>query len=100
MDAIQDNLHTGWIQVENHTVQLLASLLDADRRWTVRELAAEVGVCHKTVLHILGYSKVATRWIPHEISEVQKWHRYAVAQDSRPTKGKVTTFLCQSLLWR
>ena len=84
MDAIQDNLHTGWIQVENHTVQLLASLLDADRRWTVRELAAEVGVCYKTVLHIvhgiLSYCKLAVSWILHEISEMQQWHRYAVAQ--------------------
>ena len=52
--------------------------------WTARGLAAEVGVCHKTVLHILhdilGYRKLAARWIPREISEVQQWHRYAVAQ--------------------
>ena len=44
----------------------------------------EVGVYYKTVLHILhgilGYRKLAARWIPHEISEVQHWHRYAVAQ--------------------
>ena len=44
-NAIQDNLHTGRPHVDNNTVQLLASLLDADRRWTARELAAEVGVC-------------------------------------------------------
>ena len=50
-DAEQDNLRTGRPHVENNSVQLLASLLDADRRWTVRDLAAEVGVCHKTVLH-------------------------------------------------
>ena len=52
--------------------------------WTTRELAAEFGVCHKTVLHILHdilrYRKLPARWIPHEISEVQQWHRYAVAQ--------------------
>ena len=29
---------------------------------------------------ILRYRKLAARWIPHEISEVQQWHRYAVAQ--------------------
>ena len=40
--AIQYNLRTGRPRVVNSTVQLLASLLDADRRWTVRELAAEV----------------------------------------------------------
>ena len=49
-----------------------------------RELAAEVGVCHKTVVYILhdilGYRKLAARLISYEISEVQQWHRYAVAQ--------------------
>ena len=49
-DAAQDNHRTGR---SNNTVHFLASLLAADRRWTTRELAAEVGVCHKTVLHIL-----------------------------------------------
>ena len=75
---------SGQPHVENSTVQLLASLLDADHQWTVHELAVEVWVCHKTVLHILhnilGYCKLAVHWIPHEISEVQQWHYYAVAQ--------------------
>ena len=70
--------------MENSTVELLTSLLDADRRWTALELAVEVGVCHKTVLHILhdilNYYKLAACWIPHEISEVQQWHCYAVTQ--------------------
>ena len=47
------------------------------------EFVAEVVECHKTVLHILhdilGYHKLAARWIPHEIPEEQQWHRYAVA---------------------
>ena len=83
-DAIQDNLHTGRPHMENNTVQLLACLLDAGCWWTARELALEVWVCHKTVLHILhnilGYCKLAVCWIPHEISEMQQWHLYAVAQ--------------------
>ena len=83
-DAVQDNLRTRRPHVENNTVQLLASQLDADRRWIAHELAAEVGVCHRTLLHIvldiLGYCKLAAHWIPHEISEVQQWHSYAVAQ--------------------
>ena len=62
--------------MENNKVQLLASLLDADRRWTARELAVK-DYRHKTVLHIprgiLGYRKLATCWISHEISEVQQW---------------------------
>ena len=48
-DAVQDNLRTGRAQVENNTVEFLASLLEADRQWT----ATEIGVSHKTVLHIL-----------------------------------------------
>ena len=64
--------------MESNTVQLLDSLLDADRRWTACELAAEVRVCHKTVLHILH--DFLDAWTPHEISEVQLWHHYAVAQ--------------------
>ena len=69
---------------EKKTFHVLASLLDCDRRWTAREIAAEVGVCHKTLLHIvhdiLGYHKLAVLWIPHEISEVQQWHRCTIAQ--------------------
>ena len=83
-DAVQDNHRTGQHHVEKNTVHLLASLLGADPLWTARELAAEDGVCHKTVLHILhgilGYRKSAARWIPHEISKVQQWHRFAVWQ--------------------
>ena len=41
-DAVQDNLRTGRPHVENTLVQRLDSLLDADRRWTTRELVAEV----------------------------------------------------------
>ena len=82
-DSVQDNLRTDDPRGEQHS-SLPSSLLDADRRWTTGELVAEVGVCHKTVLHILhdilGYQKLAVRWIHHEISEVQQWHHYAVAQ--------------------
>ena len=78
--AVQDDP----TQRKKKTFQLLATLLDCDRRWTAREIAAEVGVCHKTLLHIvhdiLGYHKLAVLWIPHEISEVQQWHRCTIAQ--------------------
>ena len=43
-NAVQDYLGTGRHHVENNTVQLLAFLLDVDRRWTARELAADVGM--------------------------------------------------------
>ncbi|PNF43542.1 hypothetical protein B7P43_G03933 [Cryptotermes secundus] len=74
-----EGCHSGRPHVDNHTIQLLASLLDVDRRWAARELAAEVGVCHKTVLHILhdilGHRKIATRWVPHTMSEGQQWQQ-------------------------
>ena len=41
-DAVQYNLGTERPHVENNKVQLYASLLEADRRLTARELAAEV----------------------------------------------------------
>ena len=41
-DTVQDNFRTGRPHVWNNTAQLHASLLDADRRWTARELAGEV----------------------------------------------------------
>ena len=47
-DADQDNLRTGRSHMGNNTVRLLASLLDSDRRWTARELAAEAGVAYVT----------------------------------------------------
>jgi len=84
-DFIQDSCRSGRAHVGNHTTELLASLLDAERRWTARELAAEVGVCHKTALHILhdilSYRKFAAHWVPHTLSEVKQWQRYAIAQD-------------------
>jgi len=71
-DSIQDSHLSGRPHVDNHTIQLLASLLDVERRWTAQELAAEVGVCHKTVLHILhdilGYRKItATLGTPYTV---------------------------------
>ena len=78
-NVVHDNLRTGRPHAGNNTVQFLASLLDADRRLTELELAAVFGVFHKTVLHILhdivGYRKLAARWIPYEISKVQQWLR-------------------------
>ena len=82
-DAIQDNLRTGQSHVEDKTVQLLASLLDADHLWPARELAAEVWVCHKTVLHIL-----------HDILGYCKPHRPRTG-----SKGNVTTSLDKLSLW-
>ena len=60
-------------------VYALAALLDSDRRHTIRDLARETGLAHTTVLHILkerlGMRKTASGWVPHDLTEMQKWLR-------------------------
>ena len=41
-DGVKHSGKAGMPHVENNTVQRLASLLDSDRRWTARELTAEI----------------------------------------------------------
>ncbi|PNF14967.1 hypothetical protein B7P43_G01544 [Cryptotermes secundus] len=61
-------------------VYALSALLESDRRHTIRELARETGLVHTTVLHILkellGMRKIASRGVPHDLAEMQKWLRY------------------------
>ncbi|GFW68625.1 hypothetical protein TNCV_529791 [Trichonephila clavipes] len=62
---VTENQHSaGLPQVDNEIIQLVIGLLEADRRWTSRELASEVGKYHETVLgilqNILEYGKIAT----------------------------------------
>ncbi|GBL84277.1 hypothetical protein AVEN_118661-1 [Araneus ventricosus] len=55
-------------------VYAVASLLDSDRRHTIRELFRETGLAHTTVLHILkerlGMRKIASQWVPHDLTEM------------------------------
>jgi len=57
-------------------VTSLATLLETDRRWTIRELACETGLSHTPVLHILKerlhVRKIASRWVPYSLTEIQK----------------------------
>ena len=79
-DSVQDNIHKGRNYVGNNIVQLLASLLDADRRWTARELTAEVGVCHKTSsTFCTTFSITANLQRLGYPMRVQQWHRFAVS---------------------
>ena len=63
--------------VSEEEVYALTALLDSDRRHTIRELARETGLAHTTVLHVLkerlGMRKTASRWVPHDLTEMQKW---------------------------
>ena len=81
-DAVQDNFHTRLTHVENNAVYILLPHLDTDCPWTARELAGEVGVYHKTLLHnlhdILDYRKLAAHMIL--IKSVTLQHRRAMSR--------------------
>jgi hypothetical protein len=74
---------TGGPSISDEHVELVRGLLAVGRCWTVRELFIDVGLSHQTVWHILKNKfhmrKAAARWVPHNLTEAQKWHRYAVA---------------------
>ena len=100
-DAVQDNPSIGLPHIENSTVQLLPFLLDAECRWIVCELAVEIGVCHKTVLHILhDIDGVSNIGYPMKFP---RCNNGTTLQSHRPcwtsAKRKVMTFMDKSSLW-
>ncbi|GBN17897.1 hypothetical protein AVEN_241614-1 [Araneus ventricosus] len=70
----------------------VAALLDSDRRHTIGELERETGLAHMTMLHIpkerLGMRKIASRWVPHDLTEMQKWLRYDAASNHFESYGE------------
>ena len=64
--------------------EAVATLLDTDRRHTLRELGQEIGLSHTTVLHILMYRlrmrKIASRWIP------KIWQKHNDGYETTPLK--------------
>ena len=105
-DVVQGNLRTGRPHVENNTAQLIASLLDADRRWTARELTAEVGVYKKTLLHILhdilgpaNLQRVRYSMKFPRCNKAPLSSRIGLAGPVGPTEAKVTPFLDKLSLW-
>jgi len=64
-------------------VSSVAWLLQTDRRWTIQELACETRLSRMTVLHILKeclhMRKIASRWVLHSLTEIQKWQWYESA---------------------
>ena len=73
-------------------VEAVSSLLDTDRRLTVLKLALEIGLSHMTVFRIvkerLGMRKNASRWVPCNLTEVQRWLRYDAAQTPLQRYGR------------
>ncbi|GFQ97990.1 histone-lysine N-methyltransferase SETMAR, partial [Trichonephila clavata] len=68
------------------TRAVIEQLMDEDRRWTLLEFregqvasrnAPYAGIS-RNELHLL---KIAVGWVPHVLTEVQRWLRYAIYSD-------------------
>ena len=60
----------------------LKALVEANSRTTIRELAEEIGVCNGTIsnqMREIGKTKKLDKWIPHELNENHKMHRFEIA---------------------
>ncbi|KAG8234140.1 hypothetical protein J437_LFUL007507 [Ladona fulva] len=82
--TVADMHRAGRPSVSEEEVHTVAALVHIDRSQTIRELAHETGLAHTTVLRFLkerlGMRKSASRWVPHDLTEMQKWMRYDAAQ--------------------
>ncbi|KFM70806.1 Mariner Mos1 transposase, partial [Stegodyphus mimosarum] len=81
---VADMLRPGRPSVSDADVQAVAALMDSDCRQTIRQPAGQTGLAPTTVLHILkerlSMRKIASRWVPHQLTEMQKWLRYDAAR--------------------
>ena len=59
---------------------VIAQCLDDGRRWSLQKLQAHTGIDRETVHKILREDlhmyKTAAKWVPHALTEQQKWCRY------------------------
>ncbi|GFQ77175.1 histone-lysine N-methyltransferase SETMAR [Trichonephila clavata] len=64
---------------------VIEQLMDEDRRWTLLELERASGIEKRTVHRILRNElhphKILARWVPHALTEIQRWLRYAICSD-------------------
>ena len=57
---------------------VIAQCLEDDRRWSLQELQAHTCIDQATVhkiLRDLHMCKIAAKWVPHALTEQQKWCR-------------------------
>ena len=86
--------------VSEEDVEAVSALLNTNRRLTVCELALEIGLFHMTVFRILkkllGMRKIASRWVPWDLTEAQRWLRNDAAQTHLQRYGRDG----DAFLWR
>ncbi|GFT45561.1 HTH_48 domain-containing protein [Nephila pilipes] len=79
------------------TVERMRNLVMANRRFTVREIAKEVGVskdsAHAILREDLNINRVAVKFVPKVLSPEQKDIRFDVAQDLLDTTNTDPGFL-------
>lgn len=83
-DNVSHMPRSGHPPVSENDVQTVSALVEADRNCTIRELAADTGLALSTLHRILKIRlrmrKIASRWVPHELLEMQKFLRYEAAR--------------------
>ena len=59
---------------------VIAQCLEDDRRWSLQELQAHTCIdeatVHKILREDLHMRKIAAKWVPHALTEQQKWCHY------------------------
>ena len=74
-----DMRRPGRPSVSEEEVYALSALMETDGRHTIRELARETG-CASHSEGTPGHEKIASRWVPHDLTEMKKWLRYDAAR--------------------
>ena len=64
---------------------VIEQLMEDDRLWTLQELERASGIekctVHRILRNELHLCKIASRWVPHALTDVQSWVCYAVCSD-------------------
>ncbi|GBM90935.1 hypothetical protein AVEN_5027-1 [Araneus ventricosus] len=93
---------TGLPYIPQHQIDIVDGVFSIDGRWTVQELSVEVGLSYQTVSHILKKCfikwKISSLWVPHRLTDVQKWHRYAMDLSTSTDAAMKVTHFCRVLL--
>ena len=71
---------------DDQSVEPVFQILEEDRRMTCEEIAHSAGIsrasAYRILIERLRKRRIATRWVPHNLSEEQKCRRLEIAQKS------------------